>query len=369
MPNMERKMPHVEHEMPHMEHKSLGETRVAGFRRVLKDRVAIRDALRELRQRVPEELVAGSPYCIIQFVTSVRDGYDAEVGVPVTGVVEDGPVVTRVLPAMDVLSLVHTGSSEALGTSYGELYGHAAKLGIISDEFCREVYGDWGEGGGPVEIQFVVHRWSDLLARNAARVLGDTVARRAVGRGPTSSRSGPGIDATQEERFRWVKAAVEKIEEVATEEQRYDILSSCAHVFPEAQIDKLRAVYRKARAETGDGMQAVDAVLDFMEADPGWGSRPRREGRVIRTSKAPRDKAAYDKAETDAERRSAYCFCPLIRDRLDEGMPGTFCYCGAGWFRRQWEGATGKPVSIEIVRSVLKGDDACEFAVTLSEEL
>jgi predicted hydrocarbon binding protein len=50
-------------------------------------------------------------------------------------------------------------------------------------------------------------------------------------------------------------------------------------------------------------------------------------------------------------------------------MSITFCFCGAGWFRQQWEGAIGKPVRIEVVKSVLKGDDVCQFAIHLPEDL
>ena len=346
-------------ETPRIEHRRIDETRIAGFRRVVDGRDGIREALRELRRRVPAEHTDGPPFCIIQFVTSVTEGHDAEFGVPVSRDVEDDVVTTRVLPAMEILALTHSGPPDTVGESYGALYGHASKLGIISDEFCREVYPDW-DAAGRIELQFVIHSWNTLLGEHTARVLGDEVAA-----GVMSGVGEIGIDATVDERFRWVKAAVERIDAVATESQRYDVLSSCAHVFPEAQVRKLRDIYVATKSETGDGLRAVDAVLDFMGADPGWGDRPRREGRVIYSTKKPRDQAAYDKAKTDADRRKAYCFCPLVRDRLDDGMSTTFCYCGSGWFRRQWEFATGLPVSIEIVRSVLKGDDACEFAVTL----
>ncbi len=350
-------------EAPRIEHRIFKPTRVAGFRRTLDGRAGIREALRELRRRVPAEHVAGPPFCIIQFVTSVKDGHDAEVGVPVSRDVEDAVVTTRVMPGTEVLSIIHSGPSDTVGESYSVLYGHAAKLGIISDEFCREVYPDWG-AGGRIELQFVIHSWNALLGEHAARVLGEELAADVM-----ADAGEVGIDATIDERFRWVKAAVERIDAVSTEAQRCDILSSCAHVFPEAQVQKLREVFVAAKTETGDGLRAVDAVLDFMDADPGWGDRPRREGRVIYSTKKPRDQAGYEKAETDAERRKAYCFCPLVRDRLDGGMSTTFCYCGSGWFRRQWEVATGLPVGVEIARSVLRGDDACEFAVTLPEEL
>jgi len=116
-------------------------------------------------------------------------------------------------------------------------------------------------------------------------------------------------------------------------------------------------------------LAAVDAVREFMGRDPGWGERPRREGNVIFSSKNPRDPGGYEKASNEGARRKAYCYCPLVRGHLDAGMPVAFCYCGAGWYRQQWEGAIGKPVTIEIVKSILKGDDRCEFAIRLPDDM
>jgi len=42
---------------------------------------------------------------------------------------------------------------------------------------------------------------------------------------------------------------------------------------------------------------------------------------------------------------------------LDNGKQVQYCYCGAGWYRQQFEGIFEKPVCNEIVRSVLRGDD------------
>jgi len=179
-----------------------------------------------------------------------------------------------------------------------------------------------------------------------------------------------GVESSVDDRFRWVKGMVERLDDLADEGQKYDILSSCAHVFPAGQIAKLKRVYEETKAKTKDAMQAVDAVLDFMASDPGWGEeRPLREGHVIYPAKNPRDPQGYENAKGDLERRRAYCFCPLVRNHMDQGMAIAFCYCGAGWYRQQWEGAIGRPVSIEIVKSVLEGDEVCRFAIQLPEDL
>jgi effector-binding domain-containing protein len=343
-----------------MEHKKLKETLVATVRLTLKQRAAIKDVLAELAQEIPGETIAGVPFCIFQFVSSVQDGYDVEAGFPVNQKVETGALKTRVLPAMEVLSIVHRGAPEKLGETYGKLYGYAEEHGIISDEFCREVYLDVG-----VEVQFVIHQWTERLAENLGRVLGEET-KQVVLQGSDVL----GIESSVDDRFRWVKGMVERLDDLADEGQKYDILSSCAHVFPVGQIAKLKGIYEETKAKTKNSMQAVDAVLDFMASDPGWSEeRPLREGNVIYSAKSPRDPKGYENAKDDLERRRAYCFCPLVRNHMDQGIPTAFCYCGTGWYRQQWEGAISRPVTIEIVKSVLKGDEMCQFAIRLPEDL
>ncbi len=341
-------------------HKKLTESLVATVRRAVERRDEIKGMLDELIQEVPGEIVAGAPFCIFYFVTSVTDGNDVEMGFPVIQEIETATLKSKVLPAMDVLSIIHRGAPEELGKTYGELYSYAGEHAIISDEFCREVYLD-----AEVEIQFVIHQWNDLLAGNLDRVLGQETKQVVIQGSDELS-----IESSADDRFRWCRGMVERLDGLADEHQKYDVLSSCAHVFPADQIAKLEAVYKETKARTKDAMQAVDAVLDFMESDPGWGEeRPFREGHVIYSAKNPRDPKGYQDARDDLERRRAACFCPLVRDHMEQGMSTTFCYCGSGWYRQQWEGAIGRPVTIQVVQTVLKGDEVCQFAIHLPKDL
>ncbi|MBN2257079.1 MAG: hypothetical protein JW704_04560, partial [Anaerolineaceae bacterium] len=163
---------------------------------------------------------------------------------------------------------------------------------------------------------------------------------------------------------------ITRLEDLADKAERYDVVSSCAHVFPPGQLEKLRQAFQAARKKSTDPMAAVDAVLAFMAGDPGWGEKGAyREGSIIYHTKNPCDPEGYAKAATDAEKRAAACFCPVIRAKLDQGMPVTYCLCGAGWFRQQWEAATGKPVRVGVARSLLKGDDCCTFSVRLADDI
>jgi effector-binding domain-containing protein len=348
-----------------IEHKSLGATLVATARCEFHNRSELRTILADVARAVPSECVVGPAFCIFQFVTSVRDGFDGEAGWPVSRPVESAEVHSRVLPGTEVLSLTHHGPVERIRETVATLYSRGYQHGLVSDEFMREVYLDSDNPEGhEIEVQFVVHDWIGLLGQHACRVLGAEASREVMRGSGTLS-----LESTLGERFSWVKGAMERLDGTAGEQQKYDTVSSCAHVFPARQIEKLRLANEGARASGDDPLQAVDAVLDWMAADPCWGERPRREGRVIYSSKKPREPQAHKAATNTADRRRAYCFCPIIRSHLDEGMSPTFCYCGSGWYRRQWEGALGKPVRIDIVESLLKGDDRCTFAIHLPDDL
>ncbi len=344
--------------------KNNKETWIISQRTILNNRSELPGLLEDLKRHIPPEHVVGPPFCILLFVSSVTEGYDAEVCFPVSSEFGAGSDQTRILPGMQVLSITHQGGSENLGESYRKLYAWAADLGIISDEFCLEIYPDPDTAGqGTIEIQFVIHPWEWLLDQHLERVLGEKKARQ-IGRG----REKLLVTSPLEERFIWVRGAVERLENQAEDGERYEVLSRCSHVFPSSQIEKLRAVYLAAEKRTDDMLEAVDAVIDFMGEDPGWGERPLREGYTLLCSKKPRDPEGYQQAVSAQEKKRAYCFCPLVRGHLEEGLPSSFCYCGAGWYRQQWEGALGRPVKIKIIHSLLQGDDICEFAVQLPEE-
>ncbi len=120
-------------------HKRLRSFLVATAPFQLKNREEVHEKLSRCRQVISEELIAGPGFGIFQFVTSVKEGLDVELGFPVTRKVKTEDVKTWTFPGMEVLSLIHSGPQEDIRESYRKLYGHAAERGIISDEFCRDV--------------------------------------------------------------------------------------------------------------------------------------------------------------------------------------------------------------------------------------
>jgi predicted hydrocarbon binding protein len=54
------------------------------------------------------------------------------------------------------------------------------------------------------------------------------------------------------------------------------------------------------------------------------------------------------------------CACPLVKTGR---TPGEFCDCSLGWTEAAFSTVLGKPVSVEIEESVLRGGTRCSFRI------
>jgi hypothetical protein len=111
-------------------------------------------------------------------------------------------------------------------------------------------------------------------------------------------------------------------------------------------------------------------VIDFVRNDPEMGAG-RREGNVIYETKIPYLTQRF-LAETDVTMRHYYaCHCPWARDAIKNGdvkLVEEFCYCSGGYHKKPWEVILGRPLRVEVLESVLWGDDRCRFAIHLPPE-
>jgi len=214
------------------------------------------------------------------------------------------------------------------------------------------------------EVQVILHEWDRLLAEGAEKVLGEQ-ARAHLMMGVEAITP----DSSFEEYTAWIQGAMDRLDRLTSSEaQKCQIVSHCAHIFPQERIDLLRAIYQQ-----GD----FDAILREMYQDDFWYEKPVRRGNVIYMRKNPFDPEGYASAATPAGRRKAYCHCPFVHPYLTVDfttqkatvLSPTFCYCGAGWYRRLWEGIIGQPVKIEHVETLLRGNDQCTLTITLPLEL
>jgi len=59
------------------------------------------------------------------------------------------------------------------------------------------------------------------------------------------------------------------------------------------------------------------------------------------------------------------CYCPQVNKIPKGKLSGTYCNCSRGWAKALFEGATGKPVEVNMKKSIINGDDQCKFEVIL----
>lgn len=58
------------------------------------------------------------------------------------------------------------------------------------------------------------------------------------------------------------------------------------------------------------------------------------------------------------------CYCPY-RNALGESISPNFCNCTKGWAKSLLENILDKPVEVELVQSIGRGDKVCRFEARL----
>lgn len=70
-------------------------------------------------------------------------------------------------------------------------------------------------------------------------------------------------------------------------------------------------------------------------------------------------------AETGLPSPDDQCLCPLVETK-PAGLSPTFCNCSLGYVKEMHEQIFKKPVEVELLASVLRGDPRCKFKITVS---
>jgi effector-binding domain-containing protein len=307
------------------------------------------------------------------FDESVGAGHDLEVCYPVSQPVETEEVKSWMLEGGQMLCALHVGPLGTRGEPgsisdvWQKIWDYARQHEIIPDSVPRrEVYLEDAQEHGDNTAQYVIEAQlayafyrMEKLAENLECFAGEAVRREVM----ADSERFPLCSA--HEKATWLKGAMERLDSiVGDEDTRRDIMITVGDQFPRTRIQMLRDVYQR----TGD----LDELLEIMRADRtlgdlSWYEVPVREGNFIHVTKDPYSPEEYQKATDENEKRAAYCHCGRLREAIRTGMTmsRTYCYCGAGWYKQLWEGILGQPVRVEVVKSVLQGDDRCSFTIQL----
>jgi len=312
---------------------------------------------------------------LVLFHRRDRSGpFDIEVCFPVSEKVDLPGVTCRTLRGGLMLAIRHRiGGPDGCSPESLAAARHAIRAFMVERDLVsgsgprRELYieHDAGRAFDPcrcvVEIQIP-------LRFNRIEALADSLQHHAGGgvRRQVMDGSEHHTDDTDPaDKAAWIRAAMHRLDAlVPNETRRANIIAGSACRFPKERIELLQAMFLKSGK--------VDDLLTFMQQDHtahghSLYGRVERQGDAILIEPQPRDPAAYAAAIDPAAKQRAFCHCPWGRAVLDTGkrMSVTHCLCGAGWYQQLWEGIFLVPVEVQVVQSIMNGDDACQFSVVL----
>jgi effector-binding domain-containing protein len=293
---------------------------------------------------------------------AAQSGLIVEVAFPVHQSVIADEVQSYSLESARVLSMIHNGPHQTIRETVLKIYDyldqHAWTTSLLRREIYLSLVPDAPEKN-ETEVQVVLHEWEQFLAQGVEQILGAEAKQKVMEGSEQINPESSGVMYRE-----WIRGAMDRLDSLTDDpEKKYQIVSCCAHVFPEERITQLRAIYEKRRD--------IDDVLREMYRDDFWYEKPVRKGNVLHIRKNPFNPEGYTKATTPAERRKAYCHCSFVHPYLDEvpaKLSPTFCFCGAGWYKRLWEGVLGQPIKIQHIETLLKGNDQCILMIILPIE-
>lgn len=180
----------------------------------------------------------------------------------------------------------------------------------------------------------------------------------------------------------WTQAAMQRLESLVDEPTRQEVMARCACLYPPEDLQDIRRAYQ----QSGDIDLAQRMLRERFEAflrntlnlddgliqdiiGRGWGPAGVRQGELIIATKIPKsgNLVKYIEESDPQVKRQLYCHCPRIRQAISAGaqVPAVYCYCGAGFYRGIWEEITQRPVQVDVLESVLQGDEVCRVAIRL----
>jgi hypothetical protein len=332
------------------------ETLFAGIRKPITSRAELEPRI-EILQQACGTKISGPLTHIFRYDTPV-EGYDSEVGFPVSEPVTTEEITTHTLRSMHFYSTLYEGPTDGLREPIGLLYRRMYAAGLSAELELVEIYHHRDlerPESSRTQVMASFLAWPEVYRAQLVRVLGDEKARE-IWQGGERITPYTLVD----ERCAWVAASIDRLKACTTVDQQFDILSRVALIRPQEDIEQYKEIYDREK-----DVNAVFRALHEHQTKSPFGSSvdaPTFDGTILHDSKAPYKKEAYLAAKTQTERRKAYCFCSLVREATDPKIDPIFCYRAAGWARQLWEPVLGVEFKrCHITHSILKGDAFCAW--------
>ncbi|TFG31826.1 hypothetical protein EU527_11600 [Candidatus Thorarchaeota archaeon] len=189
------------------------------------------------------------------------------------------------------------------------------------------------------------------------------------------------------------RQVLEKMNKVLTPEECKKVLADVAHGLPRDFRKGEREKFLKAgsideylRRQREEGIAELekhrdngtlffnqyitDDVVNFVKGRPDVLVGERRENTIYHT-KIPYMTQEYLDATDERMKRYYACHCAWARESILKGeeVSAEFCYCSGGFTKQPWEAALNQPLEVELMKSVLRGDDECSFIIHLPDNV
>lgn len=118
------------------------------------------------------------------------------------------------------------------------------------------------------------------------------------------------------------------------------------------------------------GQKITDEVLEFIRKNPAM-LAPVRKGNKLICMAFPCDMQEYLKAKDSTMKRYNACHCPFAKESIlaEETVSATLCYCSLGHIMNFAEAFLDRELGGKVVHSVLSGDLACEYEITIPDDI
>lgn len=141
---------------------------------------------------------------------------------------------------------------------------------------------------------------------------------------------------TAQQKARCIRDMMEVLDREVDKETRRAIMQACGRrCIGASTLARARRLGQEARD--------LDDLLARLNEVHIGGGHLQREGDAIH--------AAYDR-----------CYCGSV-SQTREPLSATYCHCSCGWYQQLFEALLGEPVEVELLGSVIQGDERCRFLI------
>ncbi len=179
--------------------------------------------------------------------------------------------------------------------------------------------------------------------------------------------------------LKWTENLMKMLKKNLTHNEINEVMIGCACITPKDYLENIRNEYAKTKDLKKVHTMLQEAFEKFIRQyknlndeqmellrKKGWGSAGKLEGNTILSTKIPKEFNKYFQTTDIQKKKYYYCHCPRIRDLFlnnEKTLDVNYCYCSAGFTKDIWEYILQRTVRVEIIESLMKGDEVCKIAI------